>query len=87
MPRAGYRSPWLVFGAVALVALLLYLPTLRYGFVWDDHDLILNNPFLSRANPIQILTGEFWNNPDAERSSQCENQSKDKPRPPGLTSR
>ena len=68
MPRAGYRSPWLVFGAAALVALLLYLPTLRYGFVWDDRDLILNNPFLGRANPVQIFTGEFWNNPDVDRS-------------------
>jgi tetratricopeptide (TPR) repeat protein len=68
MPEAGYRSPWLVFGAAALVALLLYLPTLRYGFVWDDRDLILNNPFLGRANPVQIFTKEFWNNPDVDRS-------------------
>jgi tetratricopeptide (TPR) repeat protein len=69
MPQAGYRSPWLAFGAAALVALLLYLPTLRYGFVWDDRDLILNNPFLGRANPVQIFTKEFWNNPDAERAA------------------
>ena len=69
MPKAGYRSPWLVFGAAALVALLLYLPTLRYGFVWDDRTLILNNPFLGRANAVQILIGEFWNNPDVDRSA------------------
>jgi Flp pilus assembly protein TadD len=69
LPRAGHRSRWLVFGAAALGALLLYLPTLRYGFVWDDRTLILNNPFLDRANVGQILTGEFWNNPGVERSS------------------
>ena len=69
MRRAWYRSRWPVFGAAALVALLLYLPTLRYGFVWDDRTLILNNPFLGRANPVQILTREFWNNPDVDRSS------------------
>ncbi len=69
MPGAGHQSPWLVFGAAALVALLLYLPTMRYGFVWDDRTLILNNPFLGRANAVQILTGEFWNNPDVNRSA------------------
>ena len=68
IPRAGYRSPWLVFSGAALVALLLYLPTLRYGFVWDDHDLILNNPFLGRASPVELFTKEFWNNPDVDRS-------------------
>jgi len=66
---AAYRRPWLVFGGAALIALLLYLPTLRYGFVWDDHDLILNNSFLDRATPAEIFTSEFWNNPDVERSA------------------
>jgi len=69
LPKAGYRSRWLVFGAAALVALLLYLPTLRYGFVWDDRMLILDNPFLGRTNPVDIFTREFWNNPDVDRSA------------------
>ena len=68
MPGARPQSPWLVFSGAALVALLLYLPTLRYGFVWDDRMLILNNPFLGRTNPVQIFTKEFWNNPDVDRS-------------------
>ena len=68
MPGARPQSPWLVFSGAALVALLLYLPTLRYGFVWDDHDLILNNPFLGRASPVELFTKEFWNNPDVDRS-------------------
>jgi len=63
----GYRRPWLVFGAAALVALLLYLPTLQYGFVWDDRMLILDNPFLDRTNPIELLTKGFWDNPEVER--------------------
>jgi Flp pilus assembly protein TadD len=69
MPRAGHRRPWLVFGGAVLVALLVYLPTLRYGFVWDDRMLILDNPFLGRTNPVEIFTREFWNNPDVDRSS------------------
>jgi len=64
--RAGSRSPWLVFSGAALAALLLYLPTLRYGFVWDDSIQILNNPFLDRTTPIELLTKGFWNNPEVE---------------------
>ncbi len=64
-----YRSRWLVFGGAAMVALLLYLPTLQYGFVWDDVDLVMNNRFLGRAHPVEIFTTEFWNNPDMERSA------------------
>ncbi len=66
MPRAAYQRPWLVFSAAALAALLLYLPTLQYGCVWDDRLLILNNPFLDQTNPIELLTKGFWNNPKAE---------------------
>jgi Flp pilus assembly protein TadD len=64
---AAERSPWLVFGVVALAALALYLPTLRYGFAWDDHLLILDDPFLDRTNPVELLTKGFWTNPEAER--------------------
>jgi tetratricopeptide (TPR) repeat protein len=67
MPRAGRWRPWPVFSAAALVALLLYLPTLRYGFVWDDGVLILNNPSLDQTNPVKLLTKGFWNNPEVER--------------------
>jgi protein O-mannosyl-transferase len=64
--RTGHWSPWLVFGAAALVALLVYLPTLKYDFVWDDNELIPGNPFLARTNPIELFTKGFWNNPAVE---------------------
>jgi tetratricopeptide (TPR) repeat protein len=66
MATTGQRKPWLVFGAAALIALLLYLPTLQYEFVWDDGTMILNNQYLDRTNPIEILTGGFCNNPEVE---------------------
>ncbi len=65
MRSAGLPSRWLVFGAVALVALLLYLPTVRYGFVWDDRLLIVNDRFLDQANPIELFTKSFWTRPDS----------------------
>jgi Flp pilus assembly protein TadD len=52
-----------IFIVVALVTLAVYLPTLKYGFVWDDNDLIRNNEFLTRTNPIDIFTKGFWHNP------------------------
>jgi Flp pilus assembly protein TadD len=64
--RSGQPKPWLVFGAASLVVLLLYLPTLRYGFVWDDGTLIVNNPFLSQTNPLELFTRGFWSNPKVE---------------------
>jgi Flp pilus assembly protein TadD len=64
--RTGSRSPWLVFGGAALVALLLYLPTLQYEFVWDDGVMILNNPVLDRTSPIELLTSGYCSNPDVE---------------------
>jgi protein O-mannosyl-transferase len=66
--RTGPRNPWLVFSSTALVALLVYLPTLKYGFVWDDNELIPGNPFLARTNPIELFAKGFWNNPEVELS-------------------
>lgn len=45
----------------ALAALVLYLPTLRSGFVWDDVSLIAENRYL--ADPAERwanLTGDFF---------------------------
>ncbi len=46
---------------VALIALALYLPSLGYEFVRDDHELIRANPFLRRDGwLVQLLTSDFW---------------------------
>ncbi|HTW90289.1 MAG TPA: tetratricopeptide repeat protein [bacterium] len=65
---AGHRRPYLAFGVAALAALILYLPTLQYGFVWDDNTLVVNNPSLNRTNPLDLFARGFWNNPETERS-------------------
>lgn len=43
-PQLGAWTPWLI----ALLAVALYLGTLRYEFVWDDLALVLNNQFVRR---------------------------------------
>ena len=41
----------------ALAALLLYVPTLRYGFVWDDVSLIAENRYLADPEGKALLPG------------------------------
>jgi len=67
--RAGNRIPWFVFGGAALATLVLYLPTLQYGFVWDDNELIVENPYLAKAGPAQLFTRGFWHNPGPDRAA------------------
>jgi protein O-mannosyl-transferase len=54
---------WWVFGAAAAITFLLYVPTLWYGFVWDDGHLIVNNAFVARSSPVEIFARGFWFNP------------------------
>jgi len=65
-PRSLTPSPrpLLFFAGAALVALLLYLPTLQYDFVWDDGLLIQKNSFLDQTNPLELFTKGFWYNPE-----------------------
>jgi tetratricopeptide (TPR) repeat protein len=56
--------PLLFFAGAALIALLLYLPTLQYDFVWDDGLLIQKNSFLDQTNPLELFTKGFWYNPE-----------------------
>lgn len=50
----------LVLTAVALINITLYLPTLRFDFVWDDNLLIVNNHLLQKSGFTQIFTRGFW---------------------------
>ncbi|MEO0108937.1 MAG: tetratricopeptide repeat protein, partial [candidate division WOR-3 bacterium] len=54
----------LLLGICCLVPVVLYSPSLRYGFVWDDYDLITTNQFLVQTNPFEIFARGYWHNPD-----------------------
>ncbi len=49
-----------VLAAVALFSAALYLPSTRYGFVWDDDTLITNNSLLARSRPADIFSRGFF---------------------------
>lgn len=49
---------WLLVCAL-LLAGMLYLPTLRYGFVWDDRALIVENQDLATDNPLPFFAQSF----------------------------
>lgn len=40
----------------ALVAVFVYLPTLKYQLVWDDQDIIVRN----QSSPFQAFAHSFW---------------------------
>lgn len=69
-PSSSHRPPatdhrqLLLFGLVALAAFLTYLPTLKYGFVWDDKALIVENRYLAEASAPAVFAHNYWYNPD-----------------------
>ena len=54
--RFDLSRPVLAVVLCALVAALVYLPTLRYQLVWDDQNIIVRN----RSSPVQALSRSFW---------------------------
>jgi Tfp pilus assembly protein PilF len=55
------KNRLLVWAVPLLVMLsaLIYLPTLKYDFVWDDTSLIKENPDLDVRNPLALFSRSF----------------------------
>lgn len=61
LPMPSPRERFLPYAAVALLAVALYLPTLGFGFVFDDEHLIVNNTFLRQpGSPFLAFAHHFW---------------------------
>jgi len=57
----GRHREWQGAAAVALVALVVYLPSLRNGFAYDDIRVIVNRPdLLDLSHWRQILVAGWW---------------------------
>jgi len=54
--RLGLRRPVFAIVLCALVAALVYVPTLKYQLVWDDVDIIVQN----QSSPLQVFAHSFW---------------------------
>jgi protein O-mannosyl-transferase len=54
--RPGLGSPVFAVVICALVAALVYVPTLRYQLVWDDLDIIVQN----ESSPFRAFAHSFW---------------------------
>lgn len=55
------RSPWKLPLLGALWVLIAFLPTLKNGPVWDDHHLVLDNPyFQSFEGILGLFQSDIW---------------------------
>jgi len=52
-------SGWLVRVPFICLLAAVYLPTLRYGFVWDDEQLVTANPRLVTGKPLEFFGQDF----------------------------
>src|SRR5437763_2611837 len=57
----GRKREWLVLLAIAAITIAVYLPSLSFGFVYDDHAQIVET---RQLNSIQMspryFTGHVW---------------------------
>jgi Flp pilus assembly protein TadD len=54
-------SPRLLLGGVLLLTFLIYVPALRYGWVYDDHPQIVLNPWFQSPHTLgEVMSGNIW---------------------------
>lgn len=58
-PARESRAPWLLLALAVLAGTALYLPSLDYGFVWDDRQLITANPAIETDTPLALFGRGF----------------------------
>jgi tetratricopeptide (TPR) repeat protein len=58
LPSGPPAAP--AFGLPLAIGLLAYARTLAFGFVWDDHHLIVTNTVVRQPSVVQVLASDFW---------------------------
>jgi tetratricopeptide (TPR) repeat protein len=73
VPHSRPGSPrWLVPVLAALVCAVIYLPTLKYQFVWDDEQLVTANERLNAANPLSLFGQSFMSQPHESEATRVQ---------------
>ncbi len=55
---------WLAAACVALCAALLYVPSARNGYVFDDNVIVRDNPVVREMQATRALCGPYWPEPE-----------------------
>jgi len=55
-PAETRRRDWLPVASLLLLSIGVFAPTLSHGFVWDDHEQVVDNEHLRRWSSLP----EFW---------------------------
>ncbi len=63
-PTTLERYQWPAAVALAILAALLYAPTLGHGYVFDDLAIVYDNPVVTELRYGEALAGPYW--PDRE---------------------
>ena len=60
-PPAGLDRILLLCAAgVFVLSVLVYLPTVRYDWVYDDHRIVQENPLVAQISLSRIFTSDYW---------------------------
>jgi tetratricopeptide (TPR) repeat protein len=59
-PTAMERYDWLAAALIAVLAVAIYLPTLRNGYVFDDEIIVRRNPIVTQEQFGEALTAPYW---------------------------
>jgi tetratricopeptide (TPR) repeat protein len=61
--RLARRPAWLTVVLICAAVFVVYLPSLKAGFIWDDPEFITDNPHLKNAEGLRTIWFEPRENP------------------------
>ncbi|MGA2543536.1 MAG: hypothetical protein ABSG78_18460 [Verrucomicrobiota bacterium] len=59
-PERATPPRWLAAGLLALVTVLIYVPAMRGGFIWDDDKLLTENPAVKTIDGLYAIWFGNW---------------------------
>jgi hypothetical protein len=59
-PERAAPPPWLGAALLALITLLVYAPSMRGGFIWDDDSLLTENPAVKTIDGLYSVWFGNW---------------------------